>query len=44
MYEGGASDFFEKPLVVEDVLQTISEASRRARRWSGLYKKYSFLK
>ena len=35
--QGGAYDFFEKPLKIEDVLISLGEASRRAARWSTLY-------
>ena len=35
--QGGAYDFFEKPLKIEDILISLGEASRRAARWSILY-------
>ena len=35
--QGGAYDFFEKPLKIEDILISLGEASRRAARWSTLY-------
>lgn len=38
--KGGAYDFFEKPIQIEDVLTTIQEAARRTQRWSQLYSKY----
>ena len=39
--QGGAYDFFEKPLKIEDVLISLAEASRRASRWSSLYNSQS---
>ena len=39
--QGGAYDFFEKPLKIEDILISLSEASRRAARWSTLYNRLS---
>lgn len=39
--QGGAYDFFEKPLKIEDILISLSEASRRASRWSSLYNRHS---
>ncbi len=39
--QGGAYDFFEKPLKIEDILISLSEASRRAIRWSSLYNRHS---
>ena len=39
--QGGAYDFFEKPLKIEDVLISLGEASRRAARWSTLYSRLS---
>jgi DNA-binding NtrC family response regulator len=39
--QGGAYDFFEKPLAIEDVVTSLSEASRRAERWSTLYKRHA---
>ena len=39
--QGGAYDFFEKPLKIEDILISLSEASRRAARWSTLYSRLS---
>ena len=39
--QGGAYDFFEKPLKIEDILISLGEASRRAIRWSSLYNRYS---
>ena len=41
--QGGAYDFFEKPLKINDVLVSLSEAARRASRWSSLYNRYSVL-
>ena len=38
---GGAYDFFEKPLKMDDILISLSEAARRAARWSALYNRYS---
>ncbi|HBD29941.1 MAG TPA: Fis family transcriptional regulator, partial [Deltaproteobacteria bacterium] len=35
--QGGAYDFFEKPLKIEDILISLGEAARRATRWSSLY-------
>ena len=39
--QGGAYDFFEKPLKIEDILISLGEASRRADRWSKLYSRLS---
>jgi len=39
--QGGAYDFFEKPLKIEDILISLREASRRAIRWSSLYNRHS---
>ena len=39
--QGGAYDFFEKPLKIEDILISLGEASRRAIRWSSLYNRHS---
>ena len=39
--QGGAYDFFEKPLKIEDILISLGEASRRAARWSILYSRLS---
>ena len=39
--QGGAYDFFEKPLKIGDILVSLSEAARRASRWSSLYNRYS---
>ena len=39
--QGGAYDFFEKPLKIEDILISLGEASRRAARWSTLYSRLS---
>jgi len=39
--QGGAYDFFEKPLKIEDILISLDEASRRATRWSTLYSRLS---
>ena len=39
--QGGAYDFFEKPLKIEDILISLGEASRRAARWSSLYSRLS---
>ncbi len=38
--KSGAYDYFEKPLKIEDVLETIQEASRRVSKWNKLYSKY----
>ncbi len=39
--QGGAYDFFEKPLKIDDILISLREAARRAARWSSLYNRYS---
>ena len=39
--QGGAYDFFEKPLKIEDILISLGEAARRATRWSSLYSHHS---
>ena len=39
--QGGAYDFFEKPLKIEDILISLREAARRASRWSSLYNRHS---
>ena len=39
--QGGAYDFFEKPLQIEDILISLGEAARRATRWSSLYSRHS---
>ena len=39
--QGGAYDFFEKPLIIEDILISFGEAARRANRWSSLYNRHS---
>ena len=39
--QGGAYDFFEKPLKIEDILISLGEAARRAARWSYLYNRHS---
>jgi len=39
--QGGAYDFFEKPIKIEDILISLGEASRRAARWSTLYSRLS---
>jgi len=39
--QGGAYDFFEKPLKIEDILISLGEAARRANRWSSLYSHHS---
>ena len=39
--QGGAYDFFEKPLNIEDILISLGEAARRATRWSSLYSRHS---
>lgn len=39
--QGGAYDFFEKPLKIDEILISLSEAARRAARWSELYNRYS---
>jgi len=41
--KGGAYDFFEKPLKLEDIISTLNEASRRVSRWNQLYKRHSLL-
>ena len=40
--QGGAYDFFEKPLKIEDILISLGEAARRATRWSSIYSRESF--
>ena len=37
---GGAYDYFEKPIVIERVLEAMNEASKRATRWDSLLSKY----
>ncbi|MBC8258137.1 MAG: response regulator [SAR324 cluster bacterium] len=39
--QGGAYDFFEKPLKIDEILISLSEAARRAARWRELYNRYS---
>ena len=39
--QGGAYDYFEKPIQIDDVLTSLEEAERRATRWSELYKRHS---
>ena len=39
--QGGAYDFFEKPLKIDDILLSLGEAERRANRWRSLYNKHS---
>ena len=39
--QGGAYDFFEKPLKIEDILISLGEAARRVTRWSSLYSRHS---
>jgi len=39
--QGGAYDFIEKPLKIEDILISLGEAARRATRWSPLYSRHS---
>ena len=39
--QGGAYDFFEKPLKIEDILISLGDAARRATRWSSLYSRHS---
>jgi DNA-binding NtrC family response regulator len=39
--QGGAYDFFEKPLKIEEILISLGEAARRASRWSSLYSRHS---
>jgi len=39
--QGGSYDFFEKPLKIQDILVSLSEASRRAIRWRDLYGRHS---
>lgn len=41
--KGGAYDYFEKPLKIEEIVETLNEAAKRVARWNQLYKKYSFL-
>ncbi len=41
--KGGAYDFFEKPLKLEEIMATLNEASRRVSRWDQLYKRHSAL-
>ena len=42
--KGGAYDFFEKPIKIEEVLYSLNEASRRVKRWKNLYSKLSIPK
>jgi DNA-binding NtrC family response regulator len=39
--KGGAYDYFEKPLKVEEVVTSLREAQRRAERWNELFKRHS---
>ena len=39
--QGGAYDYFEKPLKIEDIIISLGEADRRAIRWSSLYSRHS---
>ena len=39
--KGGAHDYFEKPLQIEDINATVNEAARRVARWSELYNRHS---
>ena len=39
--KGGAHDYFEKPLQIEDINATVNEAARRVTRWSELYNRHS---
>ena len=39
--QGGAYDFFEKPLKIQDIQVSLNEASRRAIRWRDLYSRHS---
>jgi DNA-binding NtrC family response regulator len=39
--KGGAHDYFEKPLKIEDINATANEAARRVARWSELYNRHS---
>ena len=41
--KGGAYDYFEKPLQMDDIISTLNEASRRVTRWNQLYKRHSAL-
>ncbi len=41
--KGGAYDYFEKPVKMDDIVSTINEAARRVSRWNALYKKHSLL-
>lgn len=41
--KGGAYDYFEKPIRLDEIVGTLNEAARRATRWNQLYKKYSSL-
>ena len=41
--KGGAYDYFEKPLKMDDIISTLNEASRRVTRWNQLYKRHSAL-
>ena len=41
--KGGAYDYFEKPLKMDDIISTLNEASRRVSRWNQLYKRHSAL-
>ena len=36
---GGAYDYFEKPIVIERILEAVDEASHRAARWDSLLSK-----
>ena len=39
--KGGACDYFEKPLQLQDVLNSLAEAARRTSRWKDLYNRHS---
>ncbi|MBF0286207.1 MAG: response regulator [SAR324 cluster bacterium] len=39
--KGGAYDYFEKPIKIDNIIRTINEAARRVSRWNALYKKHS---
>ena len=39
--KGGAYDYFEKPIRMNEIVETLNEAARRVARWNQLYQKYS---
>jgi len=39
--KGGAYDYFEKPLEITQILESIKEAERRVARWSSLYERHT---